>query len=103
MTESMTDASISKPLYYALTPEVAQELRQADPPLTAAEWRLWSLLATLDPFGDRYQPMPELSEILEQCDMSKATFYRALSKFEDMKLFDTQPLQIVFRNLRGQK
>jgi hypothetical protein len=43
---------LPKQLYYHLTPEVAQELRQADPALTAAEWRLWSLLVTLDPFGD---------------------------------------------------
>jgi hypothetical protein len=99
----MTDEPAPKPLYYALTPEIAQELRQADPPLTAAEWRLWSLLVTLDPFGDRYQNMPDLLEMLDQCDMSKATFYRALAKFEEMKLFDTQPLQIAFRNLRGQK
>jgi hypothetical protein len=82
---------------------VANELRQADPPLTAAEWRLWSLLVTLDPFGDRYQDLPDLLEIMQMCDMSKPTFYRAIAKFEELNLFDSQPLQIAFRNLRGQK
>lgn len=90
-------------LYYALTPEVSQELRRADPALTAAEWRLWSLLVTLDPFGDRYQDLPDLLEIMQECDLKKSTFYVALAKFEELKLFDTQPLRIAFRNLRGQR
>ncbi len=55
-------------LHYRLTPDIAQLLRAAN--LTAAEWRLWSYLATLDPFGDRYQEMPDLVEILEQIESS---------------------------------
>lgn len=88
-------------IYYALTPAIAQELRHAEPALTAAEWRLWSLLVTLDAFGDRYQDLPDLLEIMQECDLKKSTFYVALAKFEELKLFDTQPLRIAFRNLRG--
>lgn len=87
--------------YYPLTSGIAKELR--DIGLHASEWRLWSYLATLDPFGDRYLEMPDLVEILTECNISKATFYRALAKFEEHQLFDTQPLKIAFRNLRGQK
>ncbi|HEY9907890.1 MAG TPA: hypothetical protein V6D18_09850 [Thermosynechococcaceae cyanobacterium] len=86
--------------YYQLTPALSKELRAMN--LHASEWRLWSYLVTLDPFGDRYMEMPDLVEILNECDMSKATFYRALAKFEEHGLFDTQPLKIAFRNLRGQ-
>jgi hypothetical protein len=87
--------------YFALSPELAKELRAIN--LHASEWRLWSYLVTLDPFGDRYQELPDLVDILTECDISKATFYRALAKFEEHKLFDTQPLRIAFRNLRGQR
>jgi hypothetical protein len=62
-----------------------------------------SYLATLDPFGDRYQEMPDLAEILEQCDLSKPTFYRAIAKLQEVGLFDIQPVKTDFRNLQGLK
>ncbi|MDX2215255.1 MAG: hypothetical protein SFY66_18470 [Oculatellaceae cyanobacterium bins.114] len=97
----MADRSTDLPakLYYALSPAIAQELRRIN--LHASEWRLWSFLVTLEPFGDRYAEMPDLIIILSECQISKATFYRALAKFEEHGLFDTQPLKIAFRNLRG--
>lgn len=87
--------------FYPLTPEIAAELRSLD--LTAAEWRLWSYLATRDPFGQQYQDLPDLVEILADCGLSKPTFYRAIAKFEEAGLFDLQPQRISFRNLRGSK
>jgi AcrR family transcriptional regulator len=100
-TQFTANAQASGEGFFRLSASIAQELRAADPPLTAAEWRLWSLLVTLDPYGKQYQELPDLVAILAECDMSKATFYRALAKFDDLGLFDTQPLRIAFRNLRG--
>lgn len=87
--------------HYQLTPDVAKELRSLR--LSAAEWRLWSYLVTLDPFGNRFQELPKVNEIIKECRMSNATFYRALATFEQHQLFDVQPLRVAFRNLRGQR
>ena len=97
--EGSTDVhTSSKTDFYPLTLELATKLRQAD--LTAAEWRLWSYLVTLDPFGDRYQDVDVLT-ILSECNLSKPTFYRALAKFEEQELFDAQPVRMAIRNLQG--
>ncbi|KAM3107277.1 hypothetical protein [Phormidesmis sp. 146-33] len=88
---------VSSP-HYPLTFELAQHLRQLD--LTAAEWRIWSYLVTLDPFGDRYEEM-DLTTLLNECRVSKPTFYRAIAKFEECGLFDTKTAQIAVKNLQG--
>ncbi|NJK51545.1 MAG: hypothetical protein HC936_00125 [Leptolyngbyaceae cyanobacterium SU_3_3] len=85
-------------LHYPLTFELAQHIRQLD--LTAAEWRIWSYLVTVDPFGDRYEEM-ELATLLKECRVSKPTFYRAMAKFEECALFDTKTAQIAVKNLQG--
>jgi len=87
--------------FYPLTAEMARELREIG--LHAAEWRLWSYLATFEPFGDEYTELPDLLSILTECNISKATFYRAIAKFAEHGLFDIQINQIQVRNLRGSK
>jgi len=87
--------------FYPLTAEMARELREIG--LHAAEWRLWSYLATFEPFGDEYTELPDLLSILAECNISKATFYRAIAKFAEHGLFDIQINQIQVRNLRGSK
>ncbi len=87
--------------FYPLTPELAKELREIG--LHASEWRLWSFLTTFEPFGNEYAELPDLVTILAECNLSKATFYRAISKFIEHELFDTQVSQIQVRNLRGSK
>jgi len=47
--------------------------------------------------------MPDLVEILEQCDLSKPTFYRAIAKLQEVGLFDIQPVKTDFRNLQELK
>ncbi|MEP0914675.1 hypothetical protein NDI45_27625 [Leptolyngbya sp. GB1-A1] len=89
--------------FYPFTPQAAKLLRRLDPPLTAAEWRLWGYLVTLDPFGDRYQELSDPKAVMRECRMSKSTFYAALAKFQKLELFDTQPIHLRFRNLRGQR
>ena len=69
--------------------------------LTAAEWRLWVYLISLDPFGDSYLDLPDTITIFEKCRLSKATFYRAIAKFQELELFDFQDKGFSFRNLQG--
>lgn len=57
--------------FYPLTPEVARKLRSAK--LTAAEWRIWSYLIEVDPWGNHYKDIDTLTVITE-CDVTPATF-----------------------------
>ena len=63
--------------FYPITPEVSRKLRQGK--LTAAEWRIWSYLIEIDPWGDIYKDIDTLT-VMAECDVSKATFYRAIAK-----------------------
>ena len=84
--------------FYALTPEVCQKLRKGK--LTGAEWRIWSYLVEKDPYGDRYMDVDTL-EVISECNVSKATFYRASAKFQEMGLFDFQDKGFSFKNENG--
>jgi hypothetical protein len=68
--------------FYPLTPEVASKIGEAK--LTPTEWKLWSYLITLDPFGDRYQELPPLGSVLAEVGISKASFYRALARLQEL-------------------
>ncbi|MFM7786892.1 MAG: hypothetical protein ACKO90_01520, partial [Microcystis panniformis] len=59
--------------FYPLTAEISQKLRHSN--LTAAEWRLWSYLVELDPFGDRYSDLPDTFTIMQAVNIKKTTFY----------------------------
>ncbi|GBE95732.1 hypothetical protein [Nostoc cycadae] len=84
--------------FYPLTPETSRKLRQGN--LTAAEWRIWSYLVELDSWGDRYQEVSTL-RIIEECNVSKATFYRAVAKLQELEIFDFQDIGFSIRNLCG--
>lgn len=88
--------------FFPLTPELAKELRAIEH-MPAGAWRLWSFLATLDPYGSDYLELPELVDILAECNISKATFYRAIALFHEHALFDLQPTKMYILNLRGQR
>ncbi len=38
---------------------------------------------------------------MEECDLKKSTFYKAIAKFQELELFDFQALWMSFRNLFG--
>lgn len=69
--------------FYLLTHGGLDKLMDAK--LTAAEWKLWAYLTKLDSWGDRYQDLDTLTAMSE-CDMSKATYYRAIAKFQEIEL-----------------
>lgn len=84
--------------FYPLTSEITTMLRKSK--LTAAEWRIWSYLTEIDPFGDRYHDIDSL-DVMSKCDCSRATFYRAIAKFQKLGLFDFQDKGFSVRNLTG--
>ncbi len=84
--------------FYPFTASMAKKLRQAN--LSAAEWRFWCYLTERDPWGDRYKELDPF-EIMRECGMSKATYYRAKAKLQELGLFDFQESKISFRNLTG--
>jgi hypothetical protein len=67
--------------FYPLTGDVTTKLRKGK--LTAAEWRIWSYLVEIDPWGDRYQDIDSL-DVMSKCNCSRATFYRAIAKFQEI-------------------
>ncbi|MDJ0726311.1 MAG: hypothetical protein QNJ38_14450 [Prochloraceae cyanobacterium] len=84
--------------FYPLTSEITTKLRKGK--LTAAEWRIWSYLVEIDPWGDRYQDIDSL-DVMSKCDCSRATFYRAIAKFQKLQIFDIQDKGFSIRNLTG--
>jgi hypothetical protein len=84
--------------FYPFTPSMAKKLREAG--LSAAEWRFWSYLTEQDPWGDNYKELDPL-DIMRECGMSKATYYRAKAKFQELGLFDFQESKACVRNLEG--
>ena len=65
---------------------------------TAGEWRLFTYLRLIDPFGESYHEISTM-EIFSKCNISKPTFYRAIAKFQSLELFDFQDKGFTFRNL----
>lgn len=71
--------------------------------LSAAEWSLYMYLFDFDPFGDRFKDLPKLSDILERLGLSKATFYRAIAKFQVEGLYEFDEKRTCVRNPNGSK
>jgi hypothetical protein len=85
--------------FYPLTPEMSQKLRKSK--LTKHEMALWLYLIEKDPFGDRYWQLPSTLEITAELEMSKASYFRARAKLQELELFDFQEQRVDCRNLTG--
>lgn len=94
----MTYSTAISEQFYPVTSSMTKKLREAG--LSAAEWRFWAYLIEQDPWGDRYKELDPL-DIMRECGMSKATYYRAKAKFQELGLFDFQESKVSFRNLTG--
>jgi hypothetical protein len=84
--------------FYPVTPELTEKLRQGK--LTAAEWRIWSYLISVDPWGSQYKNVDTLT-VMAICEVSKATYYRAIAKFDELGLFDFQDKGFSIKNRYG--
>lgn len=73
-----------------------------DANFTKSEYKLWMFLSINDPFGDRWSNLPTIKELIELLEISQATFYRAIAKFTEFRLFDFKG-RMQFMNLRPSK
>ena len=75
----------TKDTFFMLTPLVRDRLLKIK--LTAAEWRIWCYLVSLDPFGDRGARFSS-AELMLKCGIKKTTYFSAKNKFQKLGLFD---------------
>ncbi|MHC5719661.1 MAG: hypothetical protein ACYTX0_48380 [Nostoc sp.] len=56
-----------------------------------------------DPFGDRYWQLPSTLEITAELEMSKASYFRARARLQELELFDSNYVTKcnTFTNLGG--
>jgi len=59
-----------------------------DARLTAAEYRLYLYLSSLDHMDVRYPAMAEPRKIIERLNINKDTFYTAIAKLKELGLYD---------------
>ncbi|MEA5507973.1 hypothetical protein VB735_33800 [Halotia wernerae UHCC 0503] len=85
--------------FYPLTPSMSKKLRKSK--LTKHEMALWLYLIEKDPFGDRYWQLPSTLEITAELEMSKASYFRAKARLQELELFDFQEQRVDCRNLTG--
>jgi hypothetical protein len=71
--------------FFALTADVRDKLLETN--LTAAEWRIWCYLVSLDPFGDRGATF-SVAELMRLCRVKKSTYFAAKAKLQKLGLFD---------------
>ncbi len=81
-----------------LTPHVRDKLLSAN--LTAAQWRIWCYLVSLDPFGDRGAKFLP-AELMLKCGVKRATYFAAKAKFQKLGLFDFRDGVTKVFNLQG--
>ena len=77
----------SEQTFFPLTKDFAGILRSID--LTAAEWRLWSLISTKDPSGDRPISL-DTETIMKECRISRSTLHTAIKTLQRHGLIGIQ-------------
>ena len=91
-----------RPQHFQLTKPEAHFLLGLNASLTAAEWRMWLYLVTLDPFGDVGAKF-DAEELMLYCNMQKSTYFAAKAKFIKLGLFEFVEGTTKVRNLKGSK
>jgi len=56
--------------------------------LSGLQYRLWLFLYSLDPFGDRYVPIPSPESIASELNVCARSIQRAAQRLADLDLFD---------------
>jgi hypothetical protein len=84
--------------FFMLTPGVRDRLLEIK--LTAAEWRIWCYLVSLDPFGDRGAKFSP-AELMMKCGVKKTAYFKAKAKFQSLGLFDFKDGTTKVFNLQG--
>ena len=86
--------------YYPLTQSMGKILRESG--FTASEWRIWSYFVEIESWGNCYKDTSAL-ETMSICNVSQATYFRAIAKFKELNLFDIQDKGISIKNNYGIK
>ncbi len=81
----MKNQPIQNTTFFMLTPDVRDRLLEIK--LTAAEWRVWCYLVSLDPFGDRGAKFSP-AELMLKCSIKKTTYFATKARFQKLGLFD---------------
>ena len=68
----MKNQPIQNTTFFMLTPDVRDRLLETK--LTAAEWRVWCYLVSLDPFGDRGAKFSP-AELMLKCSIKKNNLF----------------------------
>jgi hypothetical protein len=84
--------------FFMLTADARDKLLETN--LTAAEWRIWCYLVSLDPFGDRGVAF-SVSELMLRCRVKKSTYFAAKAKLQKLGLVYFQESTIKVFNLQG--
>jgi len=83
--QSLRDRSSKTEHFFKLTIDVKDQLRSAN--LTAAEWRIWIYLVSLDPKGYDVVIFSD-AELMIACKVKKSTYFTAKAKFQRLGLFN---------------
>ena len=78
MTTLTIEQDTFKP-FFQLSKEAIKLLWGAK--LSGNDWKVFSFLSLIDPFGDRWCEIPNIESICQLLEMSHASFYRAIAKF----------------------
>jgi|MudIll2142460700_1097286.scaffolds.fasta_scaffold00764_1 DNA-binding NtrC family response regulator len=62
-----------------------------DSRLTAAEYRLYLYLSSLDPGDARYPELVEPKKVIERLNINKDTFYTGIARLRELGLYDIKP------------
>ena len=69
--------------------------------LSGNDWKVYSFLSLIDPFGDRWCELPSIKDICTLLEMSKTSFYRAIAKLKNEGIIKAEIKGFMFQNLLG--
>lgn len=96
MTSLSIEQETFKP-FFQLSKQAIQKIWSTK--LSGNDWKVYSFLSLIDPFGDRWCELPEIENICQLLTMSQASFYRALSKLKESELINTEDKGWRFKNI----
>ncbi|WP_342597360.1 hypothetical protein VKI21_02085 [Cyanobacterium aponinum UTEX 3222] len=66
--------------------------------LSQSEWKVYSFLSIIDPFGDRWVDLPETIVISNYLNISQSSFYRAIAKLSKNGIICFEDKGLHFKN-----
>lgn len=108
MNASKSIKSSVSETFFKLTAELSEKLLNID--LTAAEWRIWCYLVSLDPLGDVADTQSgraikyDVDELMTKCRVKKSTYFTAKAKFLKLGLlpewFEVREVKRIEKQIR---